>query len=42
MKQYQIDGFPYYFLIDKEGKIVEKVFGYGKSKLNNMLKKNLQ
>jgi thiol-disulfide isomerase/thioredoxin len=42
MKEYQINGFPYYFLIDKEGIIVEKIFGYSKSKINNRLKKHLQ
>lgn len=42
MKQYQIDGFPYYFLIDETGKIVEKIFGYNKNKINSRLKKHLE
>jgi len=42
MKEYQINGFPYYFLIDKEGVIVEKIFGYNKSKINKHLKKHLE
>jgi thiol-disulfide isomerase/thioredoxin len=42
MKGHQINGFPYYFLIDKEGVIVEKIFGYNKSKINKILKKHLE
>lgn len=38
---YQIDGFPYFFLIDKEGIIVEKWLSNSKIRLNNRLKKYL-
>ena len=36
---YQIDGWPYFFLIDKEGTIVAKWFGNNEKKLNRKIKK---
>src|SRR5690625_110202 len=38
---YQIDGWPYFFLIDKDGYVVEKWFGHKKRKLKRTLKKHL-
>ncbi len=38
-KIYKIDGWPYFFLIDKNGTIIEKWFGNNKKKLNRKLKK---
>ncbi|MFO8234637.1 MAG: TlpA disulfide reductase family protein [Bacteroidales bacterium] len=40
-KTYQIDGFPYFFIIDKEGIIVEKWLGISKIRMNWKLKKYL-
>lgn len=36
---YKIDGYPYFYLIDKKGKIVKKWFGNQRSKIEKMLKK---
>ena len=41
-KVYQIDGWPYFFLINKEGIIVEKWFGNNEKKLNKRIKKYLK
>ena len=41
-KVYQIDGWPYFFLINKEGVIVTKWFGNDEDKLNRRIKKYLK
>jgi peroxiredoxin len=41
-KVYQIDGWPYFFLIDKKGFIVEKWFGNNEKKLKKRIKKYLK
>jgi len=41
-KVYQIDGWPYFFLINKEGIIVEKWFGNNEKKLNKRINKYLK
>jgi len=41
-KTYQIDGWPYFFLINKEGIIVEKWFGNNEKKLNRRIKRHLK
>lgn len=38
---YQIDGWPYFFLIDQDGIIVEKWFGNSKRKLKRKVRKHL-
>lgn len=42
MDVYQIDGWPYFFIIDKEGKIVTKWFGARERKLKRMLRKRIE
>ena len=39
LDSYKVDGFPYFFLIDKNGVIVKKWFGNQKSKLLKVLNK---
>jgi len=41
-KIYQIDGWPYFFLINKKGVIVEKWFGNNEKKLNKRIIKHLK
>ncbi len=42
MDTYQIDGWPYYFIIDKNGMIVAKWFGARGGKLKRMIRKHLR
>ncbi|OEK06345.1 TlpA family protein disulfide reductase [Roseivirga misakiensis] len=40
-EMYEIEGWPSFFLISPEGKVLEEWFGAGKTKLKNALKKHL-
>lgn len=42
MDVYQIDGWPYFFIIDKEGVIVAKWFGARERKLKRMLRRRIK
>jgi len=39
---YNIDGFPYFYLINKKGKIIKKWFGNQKNKIVRILKQNVK